>query len=98
MDESKLEDLLLATFFLFIIFTKIGGNTNIAKTLNGVNTKTPNGEITNGKITNGEITNGVKSEGCRLFAKPDVAATLQDSCAFVDVFMAFRLQAVAIPL
>ena len=28
------------------------------KTLNGMNTKTPNGEITNGKITNGKITNG----------------------------------------
>ena len=32
---------------------KIGGNTDI-KTLNGVNTKTPNGEITNGEITSGK--------------------------------------------
>ena len=38
---------------------KFSGNTNI-KTLNGVNTKTPNGEITSGE----------KSEGYRLFAKP----------------------------
>ena len=50
MDESKLANLVLATFFLFIIFRKIGGNTNI-KTLHGVNTKTLNGEITSGKNT-----------------------------------------------
>ena len=58
MDESKLENLFLATF-LFIMFATIGGNTNI-KTLNGVNTKTHNGEITSGE----------KSEGYRLFATP----------------------------
>ena len=60
---------MLATLFLFIIFTEIGGNTNI-KTLNGVNAKTPNGKITQGEITQGEITSGEKSGGCRLFAKP----------------------------
>ena len=97
MDESKLENLFLATFFLSIILTKIGGNTNV-KTLNGVNTKTPNGEITTGKINNGEITSGEKSEGYRLFAKTDVAVTLQDSFAFVDVSRQFRLQAMAISL
>ena len=55
MDESKLEDLFRAIFFLFIIFTKIGGNTNMnIKTLIDVDTKTPNGKITNGEIRNGE--------------------------------------------
>ena len=33
----------------------IGGNSNMnVKTLNGVNTKTPNDKITNGKVGNGE--------------------------------------------
>ena len=42
MDESKLEDVFRAIFFLFIIFTKKGGNTNMnSETLNGVDTKTP---------------------------------------------------------
>ena len=95
MDESKLG--LISRNLLPLHLHKMGGNTNI-KTLNGVNTKTHNGEITNGKITNGEITSGEKSEGHRLFAKTDVLDTLQDSCAFVDLFKDFRLQAIAIPL
>ena len=38
---------------------KVGGNTNTnIKTLNGLDIKTPNGEITSGKITIGEIING----------------------------------------
>ena len=50
------------------------------------------------QITNGEITSGEKSEGYRLFCKTDVAATLQDSCAFVDLSKEFRWQKIAIPL
>ena len=58
MDESELEGLFRAIFFLFIIFTKIGGNANVnIKTLNGVDTKTPNGQITSG--THGRIMIGV---------------------------------------
>ena len=75
-----MDNLFLATFVIFIIFTKIGGNTNI------------NGEITNDKITSCE------KRRLQTISKSDVAATLQDSCAFVDVFEEFRLQAVAIPL
>ena len=60
--------------------------------LNGVNTKTHNGEITNDKITSAE------KRRLQTISKSDVAATLQDSFAFVDVFEEFRLQAVAIPL
>ena len=68
------------------------------KTLSGVNTKTPDGETTIGKITNGEIASGEKSEGYRLLAKTYVAATVQDSCAFVEFTKEFRLQAKAIRL
>ena len=75
----------------------MSGNTNI-ESLNGVNTKTLNGEITNGQITNGKITGGGKSEGFKLFANPYVAAILQDSCALRVIFKEFRLQAIAIPL
>ena len=88
MNESELEDCFRAIFFLFVIFTKIGGNTKMnIKTLNGADTKTLNDKITNGKITNGEKSEGYKQTLC----KTDVAATLQDSCAFVDFFQGASL-------
>ena len=78
------------TLFLATFFTNI-------KTLNGVNTKTPSGEITNGKITNGEITSGEKSEGYRLFAEP-MWQPLCKILAYSLIFNQFRVQAIAIRL
>ena len=75
---------------------KMGGNTNI-KTLNGVNTMTPNGEITNGTVINGENTSGTKSDDYRLFVWQPLC---EDSCALVFFFCVkeFRLQGIASPL
>ena len=44
--------------FLLHHLHKIGGQREHEKKLNGVDTKTPNGEIINGKIINGKITDG----------------------------------------
>ena len=48
------------------------------KTLNGVDTKTPNGEITNGKIINGKITEGeiINGECADLFFQMSRVQTL----------------------
>ena len=69
MDESRLENFLVANFFLFSILTKMVA-ARTSGLSNGANTKTLNGEITNGKITNGDTTSGEKSDGYRLFANP----------------------------
>ena len=64
MDESTLENLLIATFFLFIILT-----TMVAPRTSGLSNGA-NTETLNGKITIGEITGGGKRDGYRLFANP----------------------------
>ena len=69
MGESRLENFLVATFFLFIILTAMVAPRTSGLS-NGANTKTLNGEVTNGKFTNGKITSGGKSDGYRLFANP----------------------------
>ena len=74
MSQNR-KNLLVATFFLFSILTKMVA-TRTSGLSNGANTKTHNGEITNGKITNGDTTSGGKSEGYRLFAN----RTLQSLC------------------
>ena len=60
MDESKLDNLLVAIFFLFIILTKLVATRTRTSRLNGADTKT----------LNGEITSGGKSDGYRLLANP----------------------------
>ena len=61
MDESKLENVLSGRNLLPLHHLhKIGGNTNI-KTLNGVNPKTLNGEITKCKITRSQVVERVKA-------------------------------------
>ena len=56
MDESKIGGLISRNLLPLHHLHKIGGNTNVnIKTLNGVDTKTPNDGITNGKVMIGVV-------------------------------------------
>ena len=78
MDESTLEDLFLATFFLFIIFTKLVA-TRTSRLSMASTPRSP--------MARSQVAERVKAANA---LQNLLEFTLPGSCAFVDFFKEFR--------